>query len=152
MHSLLRLPPIDNPTHPYLTPAAGFLVKRAPLFALGTLDDQGRPWSTVWGGEGGFATPVSESIIEVRSLVDAKYDPVLEALLHGSNEKVGVDDNTGKMVSALGIDLETRKRVKLDGKMISASLEQDTLENGMTDLGQQPQARLALKIETSLGE
>lgn len=152
MHSLLRLPPMDNPTLPYLSPAAGFLIKRAPLFALGTLDNRGRPWSTVWGGEGGFAAPVSESIIEVRSLVDAKYDPVLEELLRGLHEEFGAENSKKKRVSGLCIDLETRKRVKLDGKMMSASLAQDTRENGTAGLGQKPQIQLSLKIETSLGE
>lgn len=48
------------------------------------------------------------------------------------------------MVSALSIDLETRKRVKLSGRMVSASVGQDSDQKG--------RVQLTVKIETSLGE
>lgn len=152
MQSILRLPHADNPTTPYLSPGARFLLKRAPLFAVGTLDEQGRPWSTVWGGQGGTAAPVSESIIGVRSLVDSKHDPVLAELIRGSTDGDIVEGDTGKMVSALSIDLETRKRVKLYGRVVSASLGEDTGANRTADSDQKPQVQLGMKVETSLGE
>lgn len=133
IHSLLHVPLVGNPTVPGLAPGAGTLVKKAPLLALGTLDDQGRPWTTVWNAEGS-ADPLSESTIEAKSLVDSRYDPVVEAVAGG---------DTDKMVSALSIDLETRRRVKLYGRTISALLSHGTAEP--------TQARLTVKIETSLG-
>lgn len=82
IQSLLGVPLDDNPTLPYLSPGAAFLVTWAPLFALSTLDEYGKPWSTVWDGASGFAGPISESNIEVNSLVDRQYDPVLDSLLN----------------------------------------------------------------------
>ncbi|CAG8909623.1 unnamed protein product [Penicillium egyptiacum] len=114
LHHLLRVPHGDNPTAPYLSPTAASLVQQSPLLALGTLDSQGRPWSTIWGGTVGFATPVAYSLIEV----DSKYDPVVQALLTGNQ----TDTYTGKMISGLAVDLENRRRLKLYGRMVKGSL------------------------------
>ena len=134
IQSLLHVPLVGNPTVPGLSPGAGMLVKRAPLFALGTLDDQGRPWTTVWNAEGSTCSK-SEGAIEAKSLVDSRFDPVVQAV---------AERDTDKMVSALAIDLETRRRVKLYGRTISTLLSHGIAES--------VQARLALRIETSLGE
>ncbi|RJE23397.1 Oxidoreductase [Aspergillus sclerotialis] len=151
IQNLMRVPLDDNPTVPYLSPGAAFLVQRAPLFALGTLDEYGRPWSTVWGGESGFAGPTSESNIEVKSLVDRQSDPVLDALLNSSaNGKDESKGDAGKTVSALSIDLGTRKRAKLSGRMVSASLGQDSSADGTIDSDQKGKVQLTVKIETSL--
>ncbi|KAJ5773173.1 hypothetical protein N7457_008069 [Penicillium paradoxum] len=137
LHHLLRAPHGENPTTPYLSQRAAFLVQEAPLLALGTLDSQGRPWSTIWGGTAGFAEPATESsLIGLRTQVDSKYDPVVRALLANRT-----DQYPGKMVSGLAIDLEHRRRVKLYGRMVAGSLSD-------TDAGQ---AKLIVHIEESLG-
>ncbi|KAJ5189407.1 Riboflavin synthase-like beta-barrel [Penicillium cf. griseofulvum] len=137
LHDWLQVPHSDNPTTPYLSPRAAFLVQQSPLLALGTLDTQGRPWSTIWGGTAGFATPVAESLIELRAQVDSKYDPVVQALLTGNQ----TDAYIGKMVSGLAIDLENRQRVKLYGRMVAGSLSDGDTGN----------AQLVVRIEESLG-
>lgn len=136
---LLQVPERDNPTTPYLSPGAGFLVQQAPLLALGTLDSEGRPWSTIWGGTEGFAAPVAESSIGLRTQIDTKYDPVAQTLLGNWDDQH--DNYLGKMVSGLAIDLEHRKRVKLYGRMESGSMSH-------TDPGQ---AQLVVHIEESMG-
>ncbi|KAJ5583356.1 Riboflavin synthase-like beta-barrel [Penicillium sp. DV-2018c] len=138
VHRLLKAPHGDNPTTPFLSPRAAFLVQQCPLIALGTLDSQGRPWSTLWGGTAGFAQPALESQqIELHAPIDSKYDPVVRALR--------VDEHNAKyrrkMVSGLSIDLENRRRVKLYGTMAGGSLSD----------GKTGQAQLVVHIDDSLG-
>ncbi|KAG4434833.1 hypothetical protein IFR05_009672 [Cadophora sp. M221] len=144
MHKLLRVPTQDNPTQPYLTPQAANTLIRAPLIALGTLDEEGRPWTTLWGGEAGFSRAIAQGIIGVRTTVDKKYDPVVKVLLgdKADGEVVQVQ-GTGKMVSGLTINLETRKRVKLYGRMVAGALA--ATEEGVGEV------QLVVKIEQSLG-
>ncbi|KAH7397784.1 oxidoreductase-like protein [Cadophora sp. MPI-SDFR-AT-0126] len=144
MHKLLRVPVQDNPTQPYLTPQASNSLIRSPLIALGTLDEEGRPWTTLWGGEAGFARAIAQGIIGVRTTVDREYDPVLKVLLgdKADGEVVQVQ-GTGKMVSGLTINLETRKRVKLYGRMVAGALA--ATEEGIGEV------QLVVKIEQSLG-
>ena len=149
MHKLMRVPETDNPSVPNLSPGAAFSTQRAPLIALGTLDKDGRPWTTVWGGSPGFAGAISQSTIGIRSLVDNTHDPVVDALLGGRGDgEVVKEEGEGRMVSALAIDLENRKRVKLYGRMAAGVLE------GLGSTGQSThgQAQLAVNIEQSLGE
>ncbi|KAJ5646761.1 Riboflavin synthase-like beta-barrel [Penicillium lividum] len=137
VHDLLHAPHGDNPSVPYLSGRAAGFLQQAPLVALGTLDAEGRPWSTIWGGQAGFASPIAESIIGLRALVDSKGDPVVNELLG----KHADTDTQNKMVSGLAIDLENRQRVKLFGRMMAGSL----------DNGDVAQAQLVVKIEESLG-
>lgn len=137
LHQWLRVPHGSNPTSPFLSPRAASLVQQCPILALGTLDYQGRPWSTIWGGTAGFATPVSESLIGLQTQVDSKYDPVVQALLTGNQTEA----YKGKMVSGLAVDLENRRRVKLYGRMVTGSLSD----------GDAGQAQLVVHIEESLG-
>ncbi|KAJ5671809.1 Riboflavin synthase-like beta-barrel [Penicillium longicatenatum] len=143
VHHLLKVPDVDNPSVPFLSPRAGDFLQRAPLVALGTLDAEGRPWSTLWGGQAGFAGPIAESIIGLRALVDTKGDPVVKELLgnHNGRTSENVSLPAEKMVSGLAIDLENRLRVKLFGRMMAGSLNN----------GDVAQAQLVVKIEESLG-
>ncbi|TVY81917.1 hypothetical protein LSUE1_G003749 [Lachnellula suecica] len=144
MHKLLRVPHMDNPTSPYLTSYASNILIRSPLIALGTLDSEGRPWTSLWGGEAGFSRPIAQSIIGVNTTVDRTYDPVVEVLLGGKADgKLIQEKGAGKMVSGLGIDLETRRRVKLYGRMVAGAL-------AATDEGV-GEVQLVVKIEQSLG-
>jgi hypothetical protein len=145
MHKLLRVPNQDNPTSPYLTPhAANFLI-RSPLIALGTLDSEGRPWTTLWGGEPGFSRPIAQSIIGVKTTVDRLNDPVVEKLLGDTADgEVVQEKGAGKMVGGLAIDLENRRRVKLYGRMVAGALA--ATEKGIGEV------QLVVKIEQSLGK
>ena len=74
MHDLLHVPPQDNPTSAMLTPQASFMLQRAPLLAIGTLDSDSRPWTALWGGVSGFSEPLGGGFVGTRTLVDGKFD------------------------------------------------------------------------------
>ncbi|KAJ9640339.1 hypothetical protein H2199_005878 [Coniosporium tulheliwenetii] len=135
MHRLLRVPEQDNPTSSMLTPQAAFMLQRAPLLAVGTLDTSNRPWTTIWGGEPGFSRSLGASIVGVRTAVDGKYDPVVETLNGGG----------------LAIDLATRKRVKLFGRMVAGALSRADVEAEGGEKGGQGEIQLVVRIEQSLG-
>lgn len=143
MHHLLRVPPADNPTVPYLSPNGALFLQNAPLIAVGTMDSRGRPWTSLWGGKKGVATPIAESTIALRTQVDSNYDPVVKELLDNQTDQASESRlNPGaKMISGLAIDLEHRRRWKLFGRMVSGSL-------GEEDQGR---AQLVVRIEESLG-
>ncbi|KAF4632966.1 hypothetical protein G7Y89_g5154 [Cudoniella acicularis] len=144
MHKLLRVPHRDNPTQPYLTPNAANTLIRSPLIALGTLDSNGRPWTTILGGEAGFSRPVAQSIVGIKTTVDRVHDPVVGVLLgEAADGEVVQEKSAGKMVSALAIDLETRRRVKLYGRMVAGALQ--ATKEGIGE------AQIVVKIEQSLG-
>lgn len=146
MHRRLRVPQNENPTSPYLSPFAANLLTRSPLLALGTLDSSSRPWTTLWGGEAGFAWPVAQSVIAVKATIDLQYDPVSEILLgKNADGQVKREELPGRMVSGLAIDLESRRRVKLYGRMAAGALK-ETAGNSLAE------ASLVVKIEQSLGE
>ncbi|CZS96206.1 hypothetical protein WAI453_009818 [Rhynchosporium graminicola] len=144
MQKLLRVPPLDNPTQPYLTPQASNTLIRAPLIALGTLDEEGRPWTTLWGGEAGFSRAIAQGIIGVRTTIDREHDPVVKVLLGDKSDgEVMQMQGKGKMVSGLTINLETRNRVKLYGRMVAGAFAAMDERIG--------EVQLVVKIEQSLG-
>ncbi|OCK78738.1 oxidoreductase-like protein [Lepidopterella palustris CBS 459.81] len=158
MHQLMHVPDrYDNPTSSMLTPQASWMLQRAPLLAIGTLDDSGRPWTTIWGGKPGFSQPLGSSIVGSRTFVDRKYDPVVQALVGGRSDGEVVKGEVGRMVSGLAIDLMSRKRVKLYGRMMAAALapvehdEDEAYVDDVSDLSGQGQLQLVVKIEQSLG-
>src|SRR5579862_2585801 len=77
---LLRVPEGRNPTSPFLTSRSAHILEISPLVAIGTLDQNNNPWTTVWGGEPGFSRPIGQTTISIRALIDRAYDPVVEAL------------------------------------------------------------------------
>lgn len=122
--------------------------------ALGTIDQEGRPWATVWGGEAGFAAPSSQSTVEINTPVNSRYDPVAELLLGDStNENLATAESSGKPVSGLAIDLENRRRVKLYGRKIAGSLDANSHESGRDCQGQgeRGMAHVSVFIQGSLG-
>ncbi|KAI4614207.1 uncharacterized protein J4E87_009604 [Alternaria ethzedia] len=155
MHRLLRIPPQDNPTSAMLTPQAAFMFQRAPLLAFGTLDEQSRPWTTLWGGEPGFSEPLGGGFIGTRTLVDGKHDPVVRALLGGGEKgekgEMPQAKDGGKLVAGLAIDLMTRKRVKTAGRMIAGTIKDVDVEVEGESNRKQTQLQLVTKIEQSLG-
>ncbi|KAL4932801.1 putative oxidoreductase, FAD-binding [Aspergillus undulatus] len=140
MHQLLRVPYQDNPTVPFLSPSASLLLKRSPLLAIGALDQEGRPWCSLWGGEEGLAIRTSTSSFGIRTPIGKAYDPVVESLLLNSA------GSSGKAVAFLAVDLENRRRVKLFGKLTAGSL-------GVTDENERIRAgiaRLTVHVDGSL--
>jgi hypothetical protein len=152
MQRKLRVPEMDNPTIPMLSPQASNMLQRAPLLAFGTLDSEGRPWTTVWGGRTGFSRPLGNNTIGIRTSVALELDPVVEALV-GRNAEGDIvkEEGEGRLLSGLAIDLETRKRVKLAGRMVAGSLnstDEDYPTN--TDI-RQGVLQLVARIDESLG-
>ncbi|PYI14250.1 putative oxidoreductase [Aspergillus violaceofuscus CBS 115571] len=148
MHNLLHVPPRDNPTVPSLTYNAGYLLPRAPLLAIGTIDSEGRPWTSIWGGEKGFARSTSQTTVELTTPVDRRHDPVAEILLGPPEGDLADSTRGGKLMSGLVFDLENRKRVKLHGRTIAGSLESLSAVSGLDQVGF---AHLTLHIDASLG-
>lgn len=148
-----HVPHRDNPTSTFLSQYGQFMIPRAPLIGLGALDDEGRPWSTVWGGETGFSSVIDTNIVGMRALVDKVHDPVVQSLFENAKGTDGSSATTNgqhKMISGVTIDLENRKRVKLYGKVIMGILE-DLEEEQSGFVGKRGHAQLAVKIEESLG-
>ncbi|KAH6629294.1 hypothetical protein C7974DRAFT_424361 [Boeremia exigua] len=158
MHKLMQVPVEDNPSSAMLTPQASYMLQRAPLLAIGTLDAKDWPWTTLWGGTPGFSEPLGAGFVGTKTLVDSKFDPVVQALV-GNAEKGQLLQPTdgGKMLSALAIDLVTRKRVKIAGKMAAGTVrEVDVNVEGDTSLlddvpKTQNEIQLVTKIDESLG-
>lgn len=125
VQKMLKVPVSGNPAHPGLPAAHARRIAVSPLLALGTVDAQGRPWTTLLGGEAGFAGAVAENVLGVRSLVD-DGDPVLEALWAGAGQ--GSGDGEGEEVvqrdavmAGLSIDPMTQDRVKVGGRLVVAA-------------------------------
>ncbi|KAF1911989.1 hypothetical protein BDU57DRAFT_523264 [Ampelomyces quisqualis] len=156
MHHLLRVPPQDNPTSAMLTPQAGYMLQHGPLLALGTLDSQSRPWTTLWGGSPGFSQPLGGGLIGIRTLVDSTQDAVVKALMGDTVDgEMSEPKDGGNMLAGLAIDLMTRKRVKIAGKMIAGTVQEIDAEfeedGGSKFTTKQKQIQLVTKIEQSLG-
>lgn len=128
MRSMLKVPPGENPTSPGLPWSYGMRVANSALAAVGTLDAQGRPWTTLWGGSRGFSEPIAEGVLGLSSSVDVSHDPVYAALWGGREAAanggvVQPNGGQGKMMSALALDLESRDRVKLMGRMVAGAAD-----------------------------
>lgn len=151
MAKAMRVPDMDNPTVPALSPQLANHARIAPLIAIGTLDKQGRPWTTLWGGEKGISQPIAQGILGIRSQVVRQHDPVVEELVGKEGDGTVVrEEGVGRMVSGLTIDLETRKRTKLYGRMVAGALSMR--EDEATETQQHvAEVQLVLKIEQSLG-
>ncbi|KAI0026057.1 hypothetical protein F4780DRAFT_774254 [Xylariomycetidae sp. FL0641] len=133
---LLHIPAQDNPTATATATATatglpgGYArhVVRAPLVAFGALDARRRPWVSIWGGARGFVGPVARDVLGVRATVDVTSDPVVGGLF-GRGEEAEVEDDKvvspegGRATAALAIDLESRDRVKLTGRMLAGAVK-----------------------------
>ncbi|KAL2019203.1 hypothetical protein VTK56DRAFT_10003 [Thermocarpiscus australiensis] len=147
VHALLKVPTSNhpNPTNTGLPAPHAYRVTLSPLVAIGTLDEQGRPWTTIWGGEAGFARPVARGVLAMQSLVDKDHDPVIEALLGRAAKGEVVRPGEDKLMSALSIDLETRDRVKLAGKMVVGTV------SGHPDSDTIHETQVAMLVQEALG-
>ena len=142
MQALMSIPPMHNPTTPFLTGPRAVSMSQSPLFAIGTLDSQGRPWTSLWGAEKGFLSPVNQSMLGVSNIVDRANDPVFQAC-SGDKSNNAVFGG-GQPISALSIDLETRRRVKVSGKISGATLQGELNE----DIAR---SQVVIEIDSSMG-
>lgn len=152
MRNSLHVPPDDSPTVPGLSPQLSNHLQVAPLLAIGTLDAQSRPWTTLWGGRKGLAQRLGGNIIGIKTQVPNRHDPVLEELVGTEANGTVVREAEGKerMISGLTIDLPSRKRVKLYGRMIAGALgeREDEVTGTVQTIAE---VQLVMKIEQSLG-
>ncbi|NVH63498.1 pyridoxamine 5'-phosphate oxidase family protein [Pseudomonas simiae] len=75
-----------------------------PYLILGAVDEQGIPWATMIEGAPGFAHSPDPQTLQIDSLPSAT-DPARNAL------------RTGAAVGLLGIDLNTRRRNRMNGRI-----------------------------------
>lgn len=151
MHKLLRIPEHDNPTVSALSQQAALMLQRGPLLAIGTLDGEQWPWTTLWGGEVGLSQLLGGNVIGIKTPVERTHDPVVQALFGSAADGAVVrEEGAGRMVSALSIDLNTRKRVKLYGRMIAGAVA--TVATESDDGADVTVAQLAVRIDQSLGK
>ena len=153
MHQKMRVPSdLDNPSVPMLSQQAARTLQQASLLAVGTVDANLQPWTTIWGGDSGFARSLGQSIVGVRTSVAARHDPVVESLVGTrADGEIVRSEGAGTMVSGLTIDLATRKRVKLYGRTIAGALSAD--DSGTeTNPGHGAEIQLVIKVEQSLGQ
>ena len=81
-----------------------------PYLLLGVVDAQGIPWATLLEGAPGFAHSPDPQTLQIDSL-PSKADPALAAL------------HSGASVGLLGIDLNTRRRNRINGRIASLDHE-----------------------------
>ncbi|KAL0636834.1 hypothetical protein Q9L58_004192 [Maublancomyces gigas] len=106
VHNLLHIPPSENPTVPYLHPSSAAFLSQSQLVILGSLDSQYRPWTSLVAGYPGFAKGLNTEYLAISGRV-AVGDPILENLGFSGE----------RMVSGLGTNLATRRRVKFFGRV-----------------------------------
>ncbi|MCJ1309807.1 hypothetical protein MMC25_003468 [Agyrium rufum] len=159
MHELLQSPREENPTSPFLTPSGAYLLGISPLLAIGTVDSSYRIWTSLWGGEPGFARPLGSSavgLIGMKTPVDMRYDPVAEALLgHRADGDIVREPGKGAVIAGLAIDLMQRRRVKWAGRLVAGARnwmpESERANGSLADLEGVREAQLIIKIDSSLG-
>ena len=145
IHHTLHVPEYDNPTSFGLNGAAGYMLQISSMLAVGTLDTEERPWTTLLGGEPGFARSFGTNVVGVKAIVGRKHDPVIETLLN--------TESKGRALSALGIHLDSRNRVKLSGRFLGGGLidPTDSSENNLSNEGgDAAELQMAFAIERSL--
>lgn len=77
-----------------------------PTLLIGSVDDEGRPWASMVTGQSGFITSPDSKTLDIAAS-PLRWDPLNTTL------KPGTD------VGILGIDLETRRRNRLTGRIES---------------------------------
>ena len=144
----------DNPTTPFLAARYANWIQQYPLMAIGTVDDNDRPWCTLWGSDQlPIAQPVAQSIMGVRTTVDASFDPVVQAIYQGKDDgEVFRAEGRGRLMSGLSIHLEERARVKLAGQIIAGALTaNESLDDSDAGVGKSGELQLVVNIDQSLG-
>jgi hypothetical protein len=134
-----------NPTSLEFPPTHGARIASNHLLSIGALDDESRPWSTIWGGQRGFANRIAKGVLEIRTLVGCQYDPVAQALLDSTTrgEPARPVRTEHKLMSGLSIDFDSRDRVKVMGKLLTGEARDHS--NDMEEI------HLAMAVQESTG-
>lgn len=175
MQRLLHVPPMNNPNAAGLGARYIPRVIASPLVAVGVLDPDGRPWTTILGGEAGFAQPLDHDVVRslddippsllgggqfrasspavrpdvyMHSLVSLRDDPVVRALLDLDGRPPVRGD---KLMSALSIDLATRDRVKLMGRLAAGGVDDAEGKPGRLLAEGVAGVHLLMNVQESLG-
>ena len=77
-----------------------------PFLLIGSVDDQGWPWASLLAGLPGFATSPNPRRLDI-DVMPFPGDPLLAAL------------NPGAKIAVLGIELPTRRRNRMNGRIIA---------------------------------
>ena len=77
-----------------------------PMLVVGSMDDQGRLWASIWAGEPGFVRSPTPKSLRVTA-EPAQGDPLARNL------------HEGAAVGLLGIQLETRRRNRANGRVVA---------------------------------
>jgi hypothetical protein len=107
---------IGNGIHDTIPPAAASFLAERNWVVLAIADARGRPWASVVGGPAGFAAvaPTSDGRSEVRLATrPAPGDPLTANLSPPGH------------VGLLAIDLRTRRRMRVNGRLVGSS--EDTI-------------------------
>jgi len=97
---------IGGSIHPELPePARAFLEQRR-FVVLATADAEGRPWASVLSGPAGFARPAGPRTLRLEA-APRPGDPLADRI-------------DGDLVGLLAIDLATRRRMRVNGRMVRA--------------------------------
>lgn len=144
----MRVPNVPNPTISARSAQLASHIEVAPILALGAIDDEGWPWTTLAGGSPGLGKAIGADWIGLRAPVCGKYDPVVELLAKSDGAGSG---GQKRMVSGLTIDLQARKRVKLYGKLVASMLQPGVHAAEHDDPKAAAELQLVLAIQQSLG-
>ena len=91
------------------------LFEALPLLVLGSIDPLGRPWASLLYGEPGFVRSPSAKLLQVKAQ-PARGDPLGEQLTIGSP------------LGLLGIQLETRRRNRANGRIVARDADSFSVE------------------------
>lgn len=130
-------PDFENPTIPHLSPLLSRQLQISPLIALGTLDCQGWPVTTLLGKSGGrggsgsgttegegegeeeeepLAQPLGRNgVMGIKSQVEGLWDPVVEVLVGGKGDGDGEGSGSGSGSERVVV----RREEEGKGRMIS---------------------------------
>lgn len=146
------MPKRGNPTSYGLSPYGARVLQDSPLLAIGTLDDEGLPWTTLLAGEPGFARYLGPSVFGVETLVNRTFDPVLSVLNSSKNEEgTAQDESNNRMMSGLAINLARRSRVKLSGRLAAGLSGTSKSRGGEDDDDAVGRVQMIMKVEQSIG-
>ncbi|KAJ3039407.1 hypothetical protein HDV00_012284 [Rhizophlyctis rosea] len=113
---------------------------------MAALDDEGRPWATVWGGEPGMCQELGNNLAGIKTFVDGRFDPVVEILAGGKRSGEVVKEN--RLIAGLPIDLVSRRRVKVAGRAVVAKVERFGKGDGEDGGGE---LQMVANVDQSLG-
>jgi predicted pyridoxine 5'-phosphate oxidase superfamily flavin-nucleotide-binding protein len=104
-----------NMTRDYLPDQHRELFEALPLLVVGSMDRAGRLWASLLGGEPGFVRSPSPKLLQIKGH-PAAGDPLHDQLTLGSP------------LGLLGIQLETRRRNRANGRIVARDADSFTVE------------------------